>query len=159
MPLENRAGVCCFTGHRPEKLHGDEQEIKTGLESAILRAIDSGYDCFISGMSRGVDIWAAEIVLELKRDIPELQLIAALPYEGMGNSWNAVWKDRYLAILDKADRVKVFSSTYHRGVYFERDKWMVDMCSRVIAVYHGEPGGTKSTIDYAGFQGVEVVAV
>lgn len=149
--------TCCFTGHRPEKLHEPESEIREALEIKILQAVDNGFDTFISGMSRGVDIWAAEIVLRLRESNPDIKLIAALPYDGMGNAWNSAWRKLYFEILNSADYVKVFSPGYRRSVYLERDRWMVDMSSRVIAVYHGEPGGTKNTIDYAEKNGIEII--
>ena len=58
---------CCFTGHRPEKLSLSENEVKPLLEKAIDNAIADGYVTFITGMAKGTDIWAAEIVLEKKR--------------------------------------------------------------------------------------------
>ena len=56
----------CFTGHRPEKLNISERKVKELLKTAIIDAINDGYITFISGMARGIDIWSAEIVLELK---------------------------------------------------------------------------------------------
>lgn len=58
MPNEQelRKHRCCFTGHRPEKLHKPEEQIKKDLEAAILQAVDDGFVTFISGMARGVDI-------------------------------------------------------------------------------------------------------
>ena len=152
-----RSECCCFTGHRPEKLHKSESEIISSLEKRISEAIDDGYTIFISGMSRGVDIWSANIVLRFKELNPAIRLIAALPYEGMGSRWKSEWKKDYINILDKADFVECFSEKYSRNIYLIRDKWMVDMSSRVIAVYHGEPGGTKNTMDYAEKCGIEVI--
>lgn len=60
---ELRLHRCCFTGHRPEKLNRSEVEIKKDLEGAILQAIDDGFVTFITGMARGVDIRAGEIIL------------------------------------------------------------------------------------------------
>ena len=48
----------CFTGHRPEKLNRSEKSVLDGLETAIRQAIADGSNVFISGMARGVDIWA-----------------------------------------------------------------------------------------------------
>lgn len=57
--------TCCFTGRRPEKLGHEGKEIGALLEMVILRAINDEYISFISGMARGADIWAAEVVLRL----------------------------------------------------------------------------------------------
>ena len=60
---QKRMHRVCFTGHRPEKLKQSESVIVKALETAIKEAIADGKNVFISGMARGVDIWAAEIVL------------------------------------------------------------------------------------------------
>lgn len=39
---EKRASRCCFTGHRPEKLHIPEYAVKERLGQAIDIAIDNG---------------------------------------------------------------------------------------------------------------------
>ena len=103
---ELRSHRCCFTGHRPEKLKRAETEIKKGLEGAILKAIHEGFTTFITGMARGVDIWAGQIVLRLRQDNPDLRLIAALPYPGCDRRWSASWRRQYAEVLEAADLVK-----------------------------------------------------
>ena len=151
MPNEQelRKHRCCFTGHRPEKLHKPEEQIKKGLEVAILQAVDDGFITFISGMARGVDIWAAEIVLRFRESNPAIHLVAASPYRGFESRWSADWQSRYNAILQKADLVKFVCLSYSRDCFQRRNEWMVDRSARVIAVYNREPGGTRNTIDYA----------
>lgn len=58
---------CCFTGHRSEKLNVSEREVKKLLRQAINEAIEDGFLTYITGMSRGIDMWAAEIVLSIKK--------------------------------------------------------------------------------------------
>ena len=147
---------CCFTGHRPEKLKRAETVIKKGLEEAILKAIHDGYTTFITGMARGVDIWAGQIVLRLRQENPDLKLIAALPYPGCDTRWSASWRKQYAEVLEAADLVKAISPAYSLASFQKRDEWMVDHASRVIAVYDGVQGGTKNTIDYAMKCNVEV---
>ena len=65
MENEKRLHRCCFTGHRPEKLSLSENEVKHLLEKAIDNAIADGYVTFITGMAKGTDIWAVEIVNSL----------------------------------------------------------------------------------------------
>ena len=157
MPNEQelRKHRCCFTGHRPEKLHKPEAKIKEDLEAAILQAVDNGFVTFISGMARGVDIWAAEIVLRLRESNPAIHLVAASPYRGFESRWSADWQSKYNAILRKADLVKFVCPGYSRDCFQRRNEWMVDRSSRVIAVYNGEPGGTRNTIEYAKAKNVE----
>ena len=78
MPTESelRRHRCCFTGHRPHKLHQPESVVIAALEQKIRDAVAAGFVTFISGMAWGVDIWAAEIVLKLKKEGHPIHLIA-----------------------------------------------------------------------------------
>lgn len=152
---ELRLHRCCFTGHRPEKLNRSEAEIKKDLEVAILQAINDGFVTFITGMARGVDIWAGEIILQLRKQNPNLHLIAASPYEGFESRWSADWQRRYKDILDQADLVRFVCKGYSKACFQIRNEWMVNRSTRVIAVYNGEAGGTRNTIEYAERNNVE----
>lgn len=150
---------CCFTGHRPEKLHCDERMVKTKLKSAIQQAIQDGYVTFIVGMCRGIDLWAGKIVLEEKQQNPELHLVVAIPHPDFEKNWNENDKALYFEVLKNADIAKTISDTYYRACYRKRNEWMVDRSSRVIAAYNGERGGTANTIEYAQRQGTEVINI
>lgn len=146
---EKRQHRCCFTGHRPEKLSWPEKEVIVWLEAEIRKAIDDGFVTFISGMARGVDIWAAEIVLRLRDEGQPIHLICASPFEGFEKSWSEDWKQRYDEILCRADYVKFVSNGYSRACFQIRNEWMVDRSARVLAVFDGQQGGTRNTIQYA----------
>lgn len=156
LETEKRMHRCCFTGHRPEKLQASEAEVVAVLRSAIQKAIDDGFKTFISGMSRGVDIWAAEVVLAFRKADPNIHLICALPHPDFEVRWHDDWKERYRAILQQSDLVRMISPEFKMSAYMERNKWMVNRTSLVIAVFNGMNGGTQSTIKYARTQGVRV---
>ena len=156
---ELRLHRCCFTGHRPEKLNRPEAEIKKDLEVAILQAIKDGFVTFITGMARGVDIWAGEIVLQLREQNPNLHLIVASPYEGFESRWSADWQRRYNDILDQADLVRFVCKGYSKTCFQIRNEWMVDHSARVIAVFNNVPGGTFNTIEYVISRDVPVVTL
>ena len=151
---EKRIHRACFTGHRPEKLQQTEKEICKGLEQEIRKAIDSGIYVFITGMARGVDIWAAEIVLRLRNEGQNVKLICAGPYEGFERGWSHDWQQRYNAVRRSADLVRYICPGYSRACFQIRNEWMVDHSALVIAVFNGQPSGTKNTIDYAKRKGV-----
>ncbi len=154
-----RGSRCCFTGHRPQSLRRPEDDIRVDLENSILTSVREGCHTFISGMSWGVDIWAAEIVIRMKGQFPgmNLHLIAAIPYAGFDERWNAEWRDKYRALLSLAEYVKVMEPFFSKASYQKRNEWMVDHSARVIAVYNGQAGGTRNTIRYARRQNVPVL--
>lgn len=79
--------------------HKSEVEIVASLEREIRAAITDGFQTFISGMARGVDIWAAEVVLRLRDNGSPIHLIAASPYQGFERAWSPAWQSRYASAL------------------------------------------------------------
>ena len=77
--------TCAFTGHRPKGLGYPELDercaaLKEKLRSLIMKLMEEeGVTHFISGMAQGVDMYAAEIVLELKKQHPQITLECAIP--------------------------------------------------------------------------------
>ena len=153
---ELRLHRCCFTGHRPEKLNISERKVKALLKSAIEQAIKDGYTTFITGMARGIDMWAAEIVLKKRRRNANIHLICASPFEGFESRWNATDRDSYRTIIEKSDLTKYICAHYSPSCFQIRNTWMVDRSARVIAAYNGASGGTRNTVVYAKRKHVEV---
>ena len=117
---EKRMHRCCFTGHRPEKLQKPEGVVTAALEKEIRQAIADGFNVFITGMARGVDIWAAEIVLRLQDAGEAVRLICACPYQGFERGWKQSWQERYQAILSAADLVRFTGRTSDSFVKIRR---------------------------------------
>ena len=156
---EMRLHRCCFTGHRPEKLQRSENDIRFELEREIRKAIHDNLIVFITGMSRGIDIEAAEIVIQIKKEGYPVRLICASPYPGFEKNWSQAWKRRYINVIQNADLVRYICSQYNKNCFQIRNKWLVNHSARVIAVFNGQPSGTKNTIEYAMQQGVPVVHI
>ena len=152
--MENIKTTCAFTGHRPEKLNIPESEVKKLLCHSIENAIHSGYTNFITGMAKGVDIWAAEIVLTFKDIYPHINLICALPYPDFADTFPGAKK-----IFSQAARVHSVMDSYAIYSYQKRNEWMVDNSSLIIALYTGEAGGTRNTVKYAEKKSVKVINI
>lgn len=147
-PFAKNDIVCAFTGPRPEKISDNSEDIKNAVKIAILDAINSGYKYFISGMSRGFDLIAARCVVELQSQY-EIFLIAAIPFLAQDDMWSEPDKLDYRDILCQSRYTFCTSAEFHRGVYYERNRFMIDHCSKVITYYNNSYGGTKHTLDYA----------
>ena len=156
---DKRMSRVCFTGHRPEKLTDSEDRIKQMLELHILRAIADGFTVFMTGMARGVDLWAGQIVIKLRDSGTPIKLICVSAFCGVEKGWNPVWQNRYQTILQNADYVKYICKRYHPLCFQMRNEWMVNHVARVIAVFNGKQGGTKNTIAYAKRVGVPVIEI
>ncbi len=120
----------------------------------IRQAVADGFQTFISGMARGVDLWAAEIVLTLRDEGTPVRLICASPYRGFENRWSREWQEGYRRVMERADLERFVCPSYSRDCFQRRNEWMVDHSARIIAVYNGQPSGTRNTVEYAKMQGV-----
>jgi uncharacterized phage-like protein YoqJ len=133
-----------------------EFEVKKLLEKAIDEAIERGFTTYISGGSRGVDLWAAEIVIAKKKINPNIKLIMALPHPDFEKRWGIDDRLLYDYALKNADFVKTVSNHYYKGCCQVRNQYMVNHSGLVIAVYNGTAGGTRNTIGYVNSAGIEV---
>lgn len=155
------AHTCCFSGSRPEKLGFDWtrepfyfEVMRTDLRAAIRRAVDLEYTRFITGMSRGFDLWAAQEVIAMRRSIPDLVLVAALPFPDMACRWPAAWRTLYEHTLQQCNYEVQIAGQYYPGCYHARDTYMVQQSSRIICWYNGSPGGTAFTCHQAERRGL-----
>lgn len=137
--------ACCVTGHRDIPAEKVEY-VKTKLREEIETAIADGFTTFITGMAEGVDLLFAELVIEQKAQHPELFLEAAIPYQNRLKAKDPLFRKCF----EGCDGVHIQQEEYNSDCYMNRNRRMVSLSSRVIAVYDGrEKGGTLFTMRYA----------
>lgn len=149
--------TCAFTGHRPKSFPWKYDEtaprcvaLKKVLAEQITALADNGVTGFISGMALGVDLWAAQTVLDLRKKKPALKLYCALPCEGQEKKWSAYMQEQYRSILRQADKTVWVSKNYTADCMLNRNRCMVDHASALLAVYNGAyRSGTGMTVRYA----------
>lgn len=158
--MNNTLHTVCFTGHRPEAINLSEQQVKSLLRPAIIACINKGAKYFISGMQRGIDLWAADIVLELKQSHPELELYAAVPFHGdiFTSKWSQTDKQHYASVLQQASGVAYMAKEFNMSAYHARNRFMIDRSDLVIAYWTGKKsGGTYNAVCYANKQNTPLV--
>ena len=159
--------TACFTGHRPHSLpcgYNEEHpaciKIKTQLRRMIVGLIEKkNVTHFIAGAALGVDMWAMEIVLELKEKYPGIALEAAVPCRSQAAKWNAKSKERYEHLLSLCDKVTIVQENYTPDCMMKRNEYMVNNSDYVVAVWNGKPSGTGNTIKYAVHQSKPVYCI
>lgn len=153
--------TCAFTGHRPQNLpfrfnESDKRciALKKQLRKLIVQLIEQhSVTHFISGMAIGVDMYAAEIVLDLKAEYPHITLEGAIPCETQAAKWSESLRDRYFKIAEQCDKETMLQTQYTPNCMQKRNRYMVDQADVLLAVWDGTPSGTGSTVKYAKTQG------
>lgn len=159
--------TACFTGHRPQSIPclWDENSekslrLKEELKKSIIELIENhGVIHFISGMAIGVDMIAAEIVLDLKKEYPNVTLECALPCETQANKWTVKYRDRYFSIIEMSDKETLLQTHYTADCMHKRNRYMVDKSDYVIAVWNGSPSGTGKTVLYAKENNKQIIQI
>lgn len=150
--------TCAFTGHRSQKLKflnkpNDERcmRLKERLNEAVEYVIScNGVTKFLSGMALGVDMLAAEVVLELRESNPQLTLECVLPCADQSIKWSKKERDRYEKILSLCDKIVTLQEAYTSDCMQKRNRYMVDKADIIIAVWDKHiNGGTAKTVEYA----------
>ena len=156
----------CFSGYRPAKLPWgyDEEDprcaaLKARLQQAAEAACREGYRHFICGMARGVDTYCAELVLSLRQKYPDITLEAAIPCPDQPDAWTPAQRERWRDIVERCDYETVVQDHYSAGCMQRRNRYMVDHAARLIAVFDGQEGGTRRTVEYAMRCGLEIVYI
>ena len=107
-------------------------------------------DTFISGMAIGVDLLAAECVIEVRKSA-NIKLIGAVPFPSQAGKWPKPSQDHWAQTGKACDTIHYVSADpYHPSKMQIRNEWMVDHSNYVIAVWDGtKNGGTWNCIKYA----------
>ena len=131
---------CAFTGYRPQKMPFGFNEsdpccidFKRRVKDTIQALYDMGYRHFISGGALGLDMFAAEAVLELRA--------------------------RHARLFAQADITTATGHAYTRSAMFRRNHYLVDNADLLLAAYDGQPGGTAMTCELARRYDVPVMKI
>lgn len=160
---------CCFTGHRPSHLPWGEKEsdircmqCKALLAMEAEQAWQDGYRRFLCGMAIGADLMWAEAVLACQLVHPDMELVAVIPCEDQTKGWPEKQVFRYQHILScvKPQNRILVQQQRTRGCMLRRDRYMVGLSQRIVALYDGtSSGGTRYTLGYAMARNLETVTI
>jgi uncharacterized phage-like protein YoqJ len=175
-----------FTGHRPDKLDGYEWNtlfkgyLKIIISNTVVHEIlnkHRGEDVrFIFGGALGIDQMAFDVMYKLQSlrigDLtPKWTYEIAIPCLHQPNAWSAVDRKRYdsqlrlanvLTYVDTLDEYKIFGvpeNVYYEEKLQERNKYMVDQCDYLVAVWDGSKGGTANCVRYAKKHNKEIIRI
>ncbi len=152
-----KAQSVAFSGHRsvPETR---KEKLKKNLRGKVRVLYAMGIRNFFCGMALGFDMLAAEVVLSLKSDLPNLKLVAVVPFKEQSARWNYSEQARYQSILARCDDVVILSEVYYNGCLLRRNDYMLVHSCGLIAFFDGKPqGGTFYTCRKAKSLGMDII--
>lgn len=164
--------VCAVTGHRPNRFafkYNEEHALCKTIKRAIWDEFRQMYDeqgmrhIYVGG-ALGVDMWAGEAALQLKKTsgYDELRLHIALPFEGHDSKWSQWCKERLRSLIRHSDECVTVGNTGSRESYLARNRYLVDHADLLLAVYDDERNlrsGTMHTVNYAQMRNLPIVLI
>ena len=154
--MDLRAKTCCFTGHR--SLSGEEKlKAAVCLRRVIEEQIKAGIVFYGAGGARGFDTLAAQTVLDMKKEYPQLRLILVLPCEDQTRGWRSEDIAVYEDIKCRSDKVVYVSREYTQDCMHRRNRHLVDHSGTCICYLTRSTGGTAYTVNYARRKGLRII--
>lgn len=151
-----RERTVCFTGHR-KILPEQQDKVARQLKKTIVELANDGYQFFGAGGALGFDTLAAQAVLDLKSDLPQIKLILVLPCLSQADRWSLNDKEIYEDIKKRADKIVYTSREYTRGCMHKRNRHLVDNSSVCVCYLREVTGGTAYTVEYAKSKNLRVI--
>ncbi|HLR19619.1 MAG TPA: DUF1273 domain-containing protein [Staphylococcus sp.] len=114
--------------------------LKKFITHKLNQLIEEGLEWVLIQGQMGIELWTAEVVLDLKTTYPELKLGVITPFYGHSDRWNDQNKLKYQNITQKADFVdSVFHSSYEGPHQFKQtDQFMLDHTDQTLLIYDDE---------------------
>ena len=151
-----KSKTCCFTGHRV--MSDQEKQIAAvRLRQVIAELVKEGVVYYGAGGALGFDTLAAQTVLEMKKEFPQLCLILVLPCEDQTRNWRSEDIEIYEDIKARCDKVVYVSRRYTPDCMYKRNRHLVDHSGTCICYLKRENGGTAYTVGYAKKKSVHVI--
>ena len=143
LPLEKPIyKSCAITGHRGLPSDFDRERVKAALRALMADGVES----FYNGLAMGFDLLTAELILELKKEYPNVKLYGCVPFYGQENLFTENDKKNYQKIISQCDEVAILSDRYYKGVYFKRNDYMIEKADVLFAYCKAEKGGAAYTV-------------
>ena len=105
----------------------------------------------------GFDTLAAQTILKLRKELPQLRLILVLPCLSQADRWSLRDKLTYKKIIAAANKVVYTSKQYTRDCMFVRNRHLVDYSGTCVCYLTKSTGGTAYTVNYAKQNGLRII--
>jgi uncharacterized phage-like protein YoqJ len=143
-----------ITGYKAQELgifslkHPGIEIIKKAIKKQIIELIDEGLEWVIISGQWGVEVWAAQAVIELKEIYTHLRLAVITPFLEQDEKWSEDKRNLYRDMLKHADYVNSITQSKYDGPwqFKEKNKFLLRNSDGIILVYDEENEGSPKFI-------------
>ena len=91
--------------------------LKQFIRHKLINYLDEGLEWVLIQGQMGIELWTAQVVIELKAQYPELKLAIITPFEGHTQRWNEQNQLVYNQLVAKADYVDSIYHSQYKGLF------------------------------------------
>ncbi|WP_127530436.1 DUF1273 domain-containing protein [Paenibacillus kobensis] len=136
------------TGYRAHELGIYDQKhkgipyIRKAIESRLVPLIEDGLEWIVTPGQYGVDLWACEVAIELKRQYPQLKLSILTAYMNPEEKWKEEKQNYYRNIVAQVDYYGIVSKQPYQGVWqlTARDELLLRRTDGILLFYDEDAG-------------------
>ena len=142
--------IAAISGYKPYEIGVFKQDhpavtyIKRAIKEHLIALLEDGLEWVIISGQLGTELWAAEVIYELREEYNELQLAVITPFLEQEASWNEQNKEWYESILLEADFVDAVSrKPYEKPWQFRlKNQFFVQKSDVMLLFYDLEKEGS-----------------
>ncbi|MGM0239600.1 DUF1273 domain-containing protein [Enterococcus sp. AZ103] len=120
--------------------------IKNVLKNQIIQLIENGLEWIMISGALGCELWAGQIINDLKQQYPEIKLAVIFPFKDFGSNWNEANQLLLQTVVSQADFVdSVSHKPYENPSQFKNHiNFLLQHTDASLIVYDQEyPGKTR----------------
>ncbi len=166
--------VCAITGHRPSRFSFKNNEydtmckrLKKKIKKELKYLYKRGVRTFWIGGAEGVDMWSAEILIQLKsyEAYRDIKIMLAIPFEEYNKNWTKKSKERLKNIIKHSEKVVVVNSEEQpkEKQYRKRNEYMIEKADCLLAVFNKDKitarSGTNMTAQFALKKQIPIIVI
>ncbi|HDC9262352.1 TPA: DUF1273 domain-containing protein [Staphylococcus aureus] len=114
--------------------------LKQFIKHKIEQLLDEGLEWVLIQGQMGIELWTAEVVIELQRTYDSLKFAVITPFQGHTEKWNEHNQSKYANIIKHADYVdSIFHTSYQGPFQFKQaDQFMLEHSDQTLLIYDEE---------------------
>ncbi len=150
--------VVALTGYKTHELgifdekHIGIKYIKNVLRKRLISLIEDGLEWVLISGQLGVELWGGEVVLELKKEYPQVKLAVLTPFYNQESNWNDLRKEQYHQVLQQADFVdSITKRDYENPSQLKlKNQFIIEKSDALLVIYDDDkPGSPSYYLTYA----------
>lgn len=139
---------CAVIGQHPTRFKFKYNEymtsckrLKKRMHDVFVTLYQRGVRCFFIGGALGVDMWAGEILLNLRRQVEyrELDIVMVCPFPGHDVRWDPKSRARQQKLREGCTEILMGAEYPGAEGYKKRTEYMMERADYVVAVYDNDP--------------------